>query len=107
MAGKNDELQATLNIERGEREATEKALRKQIEDLESKNKSLESQVSIATGGEGVPKELQQDIEWRVAAGLTRAQAEQVARKQWSERLEAEEKKVAAAAKASAPTGGGK
>lgn len=97
MASKIDELSATLNIERSERARERDLLKKQIEDLQSAKQSLETQVRIATKGEGVPSELQQDIEWRVRCGLRRDQAEDVARRQWDERLKAEAAKVAASA----------
>lgn len=88
MAGKSqdEELKLTLQIERQENERNVESLKKRLAELELKNTSLESQVRIATNGAGVPAELQADIEWRVAAGLRRDQAEDVARRQWAETL---------------------
>lgn len=96
MASKNqeEELKATLSIERNENARNVELLQKRLAELEQKNVSLESQVKIATNGAGVPDELQKDIEWRVACGLRRDQAEDVARRQWAEKIQAESAKAA-------------
>ncbi len=96
MASQIEELKATLSLERDAAARSKAALESRLAELEARNQSLTTQVSIATKGDGIPTELASDIEWRIRSGLTRDQAETVARRNWDERIKAEQAKAAPA-----------